>query len=63
MPKTANDVTITDGMTVWDNNLRRVTIDLSFSFEENGEFWFNTSGGMSSESRVSTVHPFTGEKA
>jgi len=68
-PRTANHVLLTDGMTVWDSNLDRVTVDLSRSFEENGEIWFyatKTTGGrreMVSESRTTTRHPFTGEQA
>lgn len=61
---TANGVPLTEGLKVWNNELRRVTVTLKGSWEENGELWFYTAEGkLTSESRVSTIHPSTGERA
>lgn len=69
MAKTADGFPLVDGMRVWDNNLLRVTVRLNGrEWIENGEMWFDTEGengglSLSSESRVATRHPGTGEKA
>lgn len=73
--KTANGVTIEQGLRVWTNDLERGWVDLEYRdpwFEGEGsrrEGWFyvQVHGELrrviQSESRVSTRHPFTGEKA
>jgi hypothetical protein len=69
MARTANGVPITEGLAVWTSDLERATVvTLDGSFEEGGETWFYVSTAVSSrslasESRVTTRHPFTGEKA
>jgi hypothetical protein len=77
--KTADGVEITDGLRVVNNDLRTGTIDLEYreprseTNQNNGhvEWWFYMSiDGMppgvrhlTSESRVATRDPFTGQKA
>lgn len=74
--RTADGFEVTHGLRVWDNNLERGSVDLevrppfSETNQNNGhvEWWFyiqRDKGGrdLTSESRVATRHPFTGEKA
>lgn len=62
---TSDGVTITDGMRVWDYNLRAGTVDLS---RLDSQGWFNvkTDNGDTSymnAERVCVRHPFTGKAA
>lgn len=71
-PKTADGVEVTEGLRVINSNMDvvRLTLERAF-FEEgfyhgkptgNGEWWFyDMTGGLSSESRVTTCHPTTYE--
>jgi hypothetical protein len=74
--KTADGYLITDGMSVWDYDLERVTVDLARFNISNymkepdplGQYWFDvkTESGdvkIMSDTRVCVIHPFTGEKA
>ncbi|MDQ3222058.1 MAG: hypothetical protein M3Q75_01055 [Gemmatimonadota bacterium] len=64
---TANGVKITEGLRVWDNNLDRVIVSIPTPYGDEG--WFDTltedgrRGGMSNGERMTTVNPFTGERA
>lgn len=74
--RTADGVEITHGLRVWDYDAQRGSVDLEYHAAEaetnqnNGhvEHWFyvaRDTGGhkLMSESRVTTRHPFTREKA
>lgn len=73
--RTADRVPITNGLAVWTNDLEVGTVDLGYSdrrqdgWPPKGEFWFyvqvpgESRPVQQSETRVSTVHPFTGQRA
>jgi hypothetical protein len=68
--RTADGVTITEGLPVWTNNLTRGRITLRGSWEENGKLWFDVIGNGTAESpsrtlqssdRVATYFPGKGK--
>lgn len=62
--RTADGFLIVEGLRVWNNELRRVTITLEGSWLEGDELWFYTrEGGLTSQSRVASRHPMSGEFA
>lgn len=63
--RTADGVEITDGLRVWDYNLRRGTVDLS-RLGTDGWFHVQTDEGgcsLMNAERVCVRHPFTRETA
>jgi hypothetical protein len=74
--RTADGVEIVNGLRVWTNNVRRATVDLEYGTPwKEREWWFYVHeerdddgspgyrGVIMSETRVSTRHPSTGERA
>lgn len=68
--RTADGVEITDGLWVWDNDLRLGTVDFAKSRPERETWdgWFyvrhaTTGWSLVNGERMATRHPFTGEVA
>lgn len=63
--KTADGYEITNGMRVWDYNLRRGVVDLT-TLDSDGWFHVHNDGGgqsLMNWERVCVRHPFTREQA